>query len=99
MNKFPPGHFIASAIEDAMKTLPPAGPDLPPQTVEIDARPGWGLYRVTFIVMQNPRQGMRSWFWVMRQATALTAVSPLMMALFVNCRGGIGRVSDDVLLE
>jgi hypothetical protein len=61
MNEFPPGSFISMAI----KTLPPAGPDLPPQTVEIDARPGWGLYRVTFVVSQNPRQGMRSWFWVM----------------------------------
>ena len=39
--------------------------DLPPQTVEIDARPAWGLYPVTFVVRQNPRQGMRSWFWVM----------------------------------
>ena len=61
MNQFPPGDFIGKA----MKGLPPAGPGLPPQTVEIDARPRWGLYRVTFVAMQNPRQGMRSWFWVM----------------------------------
>jgi hypothetical protein len=61
MNEFPPGSFIAKA----MKTLPPAGPDVAPQTVEIDARPGWGLYRVTFIARRNPRQGMRNWFWVM----------------------------------
>jgi len=61
VNEFPPGYFIS----DAMKGLPAAGPDVPPQTVEIDARPGWGRYRVTFKVMQNPRRGMRTWFWTL----------------------------------
>ncbi len=59
MNEFPPGYFI----NDAMKGLPAAGPDVPPQTVEIDACPGWGRYRVTFKVVQDPRRGMRTWFW------------------------------------
>ncbi len=67
MNQYPPGHFIAAA----MKTLPPAGPDLPAQTVEIDAKPLWGLYRVTFVSRQNPRQGMRSWFWTMETGERL----------------------------
>lgn len=40
MNEYPPGNFLSSA----MKSLPAAGPDVPPQTVEIDVRPGWGLY-------------------------------------------------------
>ena len=53
MNEFPPGYFIS----DAMKGLPAAGPDVPPQTVEIDARPGWGRYRVTFVAKRNPRHG------------------------------------------
>ncbi len=44
---------------------PPLGPNLSPQTVEIDARPGWGLYRVTFKVQRNPRRGMLSWFWTL----------------------------------
>ena len=60
MNEFPPGYFIANA----MKGLPAAGPDVPPQTVEIAAMP-WGMYRVTFIVRKNSRRGMLSWFWVM----------------------------------
>jgi len=51
VNEFPPGDFIARAIA----TLPAAGPDLPPQTVEIDARPGWGLYRVAFIFRRKGR--------------------------------------------
>lgn len=58
MNEYPPGYFISMAI----RTLPAAAPDLPPHTVEIDARPGRGTYRVTFVPRQNPRQGMRSWF-------------------------------------
>ncbi len=61
VNEFPPGYFIS----DAMKGLPAAGPDVPPQTVEIDARPGWGRYRVSFKVVQNPRRGMRTWFWTL----------------------------------
>ena len=69
MNQFPPGHYIATA----MNRLPPPGPDLPPQTVEIDAGPRWGRYRVTFAVKRNPRQGMRDWFWVMDTGTRLDA--------------------------
>lgn len=67
MEQYPPGFFISKAI----RTLPAAEPDLPPQTVEIDARPGWGVYRVTFVVRQNPRQGMRHWFWVMDKGERL----------------------------
>jgi len=67
MNEFPPGNYISKA----MKGLPEAGPDVPPQTLEIDARPGWGLYRVTFIAMRNPRQGMRSWFWTLETGERL----------------------------
>lgn len=57
-SEFPPGAFISRAKAN----FPPAGPDQASRTVEIDARP-WGLYRVTFKVMQNPRKGMRTWFW------------------------------------
>jgi len=67
MNQFPPGNYLSKA----MQSLPAAGPDSQPQTVEIDARPGWGLYRVTFIAKQNPRQGMRSWFWTMESGERL----------------------------
>ena len=67
MNEFPPGYFIATA----MNKLPAAGPEMPARTVEIDAGPMWGWYRVTFVVQRNPRQGMRSWFWVMETGVRL----------------------------
>ncbi len=61
MNQYPPGFYVSQA----MKELPSPGPDSALRTVEIDARPGWGLYRITFIAVQNPRRGMRHWFWTM----------------------------------
>ena len=61
MEAFPPGYYIATA----MKKLAAAGPGMPPQAVEIDAGTLWGRYTVTFVAQRNPRQGMRSWFWVM----------------------------------
>jgi hypothetical protein len=67
MNQYPPGNYIS----DAMQTLPPAAPELPLQTVEIDAGPLWGRYRVTFRAKANPRRGMRSWFWVMNTGERL----------------------------
>ena len=45
MNQYPPGDFIGVAI----KTLPAPSPDVPLQTVEINAGSLWGRYRVTFI--------------------------------------------------
>lgn len=67
MNEFPPGYFIAMA----MNKLPAASPEMPAQTVEIDAGPMLGRYRVTFVVQRNPRPGMRSWFWVMETGVRL----------------------------
>lgn len=62
MNEYPPGGYIA----DAIQSLPPAGLDSPPQTVKIDAGPHWGSFRVTFEAKRNPRGGMgRHWFWAM----------------------------------
>lgn len=67
VNQFPPGDYIGAA----MNKLPAARPDLAPQTVEIDAGPLWGRYRVTFVVKRNPRQGMRSWYWTMETGERL----------------------------
>ena len=67
MNEFPPGAYIAGAIQG----LPPPGPDLPPQTVTIDARPLWGAFRVTFVVRRNPRRRMDNWFWTMETGERL----------------------------
>jgi len=59
MNAYPPGGYLA----DAMQTLPPAAPDVPPQTVEVDAGGHWGRFRITFVCKRNPRRGMTKWFW------------------------------------
>ena len=68
MNQFPPGNYIAGA----MKTLPAAGPGLPPQLVVIDAGPMWGRYRVTFKATSDPGQGMRGpWIWTMESGERL----------------------------
>lgn len=72
MNKYPPGNYIS----DAMRTLPPPGPDLPLQTVEIDAGHLWGRYQVTFLPKLNPRRGMRTWFWVMESGERIDSPSP-----------------------
>ncbi len=62
MNQFPPGGYVA----DAMSRLPTPGPEIQPQTVEVDAGPAWGRYQITFEAKRNPRGGMgRHWFWAM----------------------------------
>lgn len=61
MNEYPPSEYIAIA----MRGLPAPGPDAPPYTVGIDAGKLWGHYQVTFVAKQNPRKGMRTWFWSM----------------------------------
>ncbi len=66
MDQYPPGYYVS----EAMKGLPPPGPDSVLQTVEIHA-PRWGQYRITFIAVQNPRQGMRRWFWTMHAGERL----------------------------
>jgi hypothetical protein len=68
MNEYPPGSYIA----DAMSRLPAPGPDAPPQTVEIDARPNWGRYRVTFVARRNPQEELpHYWFWAMQSGKRL----------------------------
>jgi hypothetical protein len=59
MNEYPPTKHLAAAI----KTLPRASANVRPQTVEIDAGPVNGRYRVTFVVRQNPGRGTPTWFW------------------------------------
>ncbi len=62
MNQYPPGDYIGTT----MGKLPPPGPDLPPQTVVIDAGRLWGRYRVVFIARRNPRQRMGDLcFWAL----------------------------------
>lgn len=69
MNEYPPGGYIA----DAIQTLPPAGPDVPPQAVEIDAGAHWGRFWVTFEAKRNTRGGMgRHWFWAMASGNRMT---------------------------
>jgi len=41
-DQYPPGEYISRA----KKSLPAPGPDLPPQTVEIDAGALWGVFRL-----------------------------------------------------
>jgi len=57
-DQLPKSNYLAAAIKD----LPVAGPNTPPQTVEIDAD-AMGHYRVTFIARQNPGQETSAWFW------------------------------------
>lgn len=62
MNSYPPGGYIANAIN----SLPKPGADSQPITVALDAGPLWGKYRITFQAVRNPRQGMTTWFWTMQ---------------------------------
>ena len=57
-DQFPKSNYLAAAIKD----LVPAGPNIPPQKIEIDAGP-MGRYRVTFVARQNPCQRTSAWFW------------------------------------
>ena len=66
MNQYPPGEYVSLA----MKGLPGPRPDSVLQRVEIDAG-RWGRYRITFIAVQNPRRGMRNWFWTMHAGERL----------------------------
>lgn len=69
MNNFPPGGYVA----DAMSRLPSPTPDTRRQTVEVDAGPAWGKYRITFEVKRNPRAGMgRHWFWAMESGERIS---------------------------
>ena len=58
-DQYPPTNHLAAAI----KKLPKPGPGVQPQTVEIDAGPGFGVYSVTFVVRQNPGRRTQAWFW------------------------------------
>ena len=57
-DQFPKSNYLAAAIKDLL----PAGPNTPPQTVEIDAGTT-GHYRVTFVARQNAGQSTSAWFW------------------------------------
>jgi len=57
-DQFPTSNYLAAAI----KGLVPAGPNTPPETVEIDAG-AMGRYRVTFVARQNPGGSTSAWFW------------------------------------
>ena len=57
-DQFPKSNYLAAAIKDLL----PAGPNIPPQTIEIDAG-AMGRYRVTFVARQNPGQRRSAWFW------------------------------------
>jgi hypothetical protein len=57
-DQFPKSNYLAAAIKDLL----PAGPNTPPQTIEIDAG-AMGRYRVTFVARQNPGQRTSAWFW------------------------------------
>ena len=67
-NRFPPSNYLSAAI----KALPRARPDVPPQTVEIDAGRIHGRYSVTFVVRPNPRQGTPAWFWGVKSSERIT---------------------------
>ena len=57
-DQFPTSNYLAAAI----KNLLLAGPNVPPQTIEIDAG-AMGRYRVTFVARQNPSRSTPAWFW------------------------------------
>jgi len=62
-NRFPKDQFpTTNHLSAAIKKLPPPGPDIVPQTVEIDAG-AMGRYRVTFVARQNTGLRTSTWFW------------------------------------
>lgn len=71
MDQYPPGEYVSRARQ----TLLAPGPDQPLRTVEIDCGPG-GAYRITFIAKQNPRRGMRNWFWTMHRGERIELGQP-----------------------
>jgi len=72
IDQYPPGDHVSRA----QRSLPAAGPDQPLRTVEIDCGPLWGAYRITFKAKQNPRQGMRNWFWTMERGERIELGQP-----------------------
>ena len=60
----PPSHYVAEAI----RALPRSGQGVPPQVVEIPAKPtaAWpheGRYRLRFLVRSDLSSGTPSWYW------------------------------------
>jgi hypothetical protein len=60
MDQYPPGFYVS----EGKKGLPTPGADSVLQTGELDAGP-WGWYRINYVAVQDPRQGMRNWFWTL----------------------------------
>jgi hypothetical protein len=67
---FPPTNALAAAI----KRLPPPGPDVHSERIDVNAGPGLGLYRVMFIVRQNPSLTHLAWFWGVESSEKLPPV-------------------------
>ena len=64
VNLFPIGRYPPSnALAAAIKHLPRPEPSLAPQTVDIDAGPILGRYKVTFVVRPNHEHEPPAWFW------------------------------------
>jgi len=80
MNQYPPGDHVSRA----QRTLRAAGPDQSLRTVEIDCGPLWGAYRITFIAKQNPRKGMRNWFWSMHRGERIEFGQPVPDSVVVD---------------
>ena len=70
MNEYPPGGYIGEAING----LPSPGSDVGAQTVEVNAGPLWGCYRIVFVAHRNPRRGMLHWYWAMESGERLDLV-------------------------
>jgi len=72
LNQSPPSNYLSAAI----KKLPKAGPNVGPQTVEIDTGPGGERYRVTFVVRENPKLMTKAWFWGVESSERIPAAEP-----------------------
>jgi len=98
MNQYPPGDHVSRA----QRTLPAAGPDQSLRTVEIDCGPLWGAYRITFIAKQNPRQGMRNWFWSLHRGERIDIGQPapngVVVDLVVGHGGDAGTIEEPAVL-
>jgi hypothetical protein len=70
-DRYPPTNALAAAI----KRLPPPGPDVLPERIEINAGPGLGLYRVLFIVRQNRCLTRLAWFWGVESGEKLPPIA------------------------
>ena len=63
-NLYPKDQFpTTDHLSAAIRKLPRPGPDVSPQTVEIDAGPIQGRFRVTFVPRKNPEHRAAPWFW------------------------------------